>query len=208
MIRPTLALVLSLLCAGAAEVIRERAKELDVRGQRQLAEQLRVLADALGAGTVALDDAALVVQIALAGPAPVSAPTRPVRSEAPPVSAAQVTSILDGETLPPPAATAPTAAAPPAPAATPAIAAPPIPVATTVLTASRVGEQKTLLVMIGAGADQQVQPGQRFLVKREEQQIAVISATQVKESMSICIAIAGTVAEGAEIRAGDHVISE
>ena len=84
----------------------------------------------------------------------------------------------------------------------------PIPVAATVLVASYVGEPKSLLVMIGAGTDQQITPGQRFLIKRGELKIAVVSASQVKEHQTICLAIPGTLAEGAEIKAGDAVVSE
>jgi hypothetical protein len=65
-----------------------------------------------------------------------------------------------------------------------------------------------MLVMIGAGEDQQVKIGQRFIIKRNDQQIAVVSATQVKAVMSICIAIAGTLAEDANIKAGDVALSE
>ena len=83
-----------------------------------------------------------------------------------------------------------------------------IPVATSVLIADWVGEPKSLLVMIGVGKDQHITVGQRFVVKRGEQKLAVISATQVKEASTICMAIAGTLAEGAQIKAGDAVLSE
>ena len=188
----------------AAKIIRERASELEHRGQHPVAEQLRVLADGLAGGTVALGDAALVVQIALAG-APTTAATAPTLSpeqrRAAAASAATATSVLDGE--------APTASAAPA-----AKSAPidekvlGIPVATSVLIASYVGEPKSLLVMIGAGKDQQIKVGQRFAVKRGEQKIAVISSTQVKDNSTICIAIPGTLADGAEIKAGDAVVAE
>ncbi len=187
----------------AASVIRERAREAEQRGQSLIAQQLRTLADGLSSGTVSLQDATLIVHMALAGSASSPLPTRPTQ---PAVSAQQVTAILDGETLPP---------TKPLPAITANIPEKEkvseqlvIPVVTTVLTASRVGEAKTILVMIGAGEDQQVKIGQRFIIKRGEEKIGVVSATQVKSAMSICIAIAGTVADDGEIRAGDAVLSE
>jgi hypothetical protein len=84
----------------AAKVIRERAMDLEQRGQRPVAEHLRVLADGLASGTVSLSDAALVVQIALAGaPAASAAPIpSPEQRRAALASAATATAILDGET--------------------------------------------------------------------------------------------------------------
>ncbi len=206
----------------AAQIIKERARESEQRGQLIIAEQLRHLASGLQAQQITLTDAALVVQIALAGNASSTPATshRPVEN---PVSAAQVTAILDGDltaTTPPPTTSEPTTSEPlPTPVetlgTTPVEVNPPItvpkpqiPVATSVITASRVGEDKTMLVMIGAGDDQQVKMGQRFIVKRNDQQIAVISATQVKPNMTICIAIAGTIANEETIKAGDVVVSE
>ena len=191
----------------AAKVIRERAAELEHRGQRPVAEQMRVLADGLASGTVSLSDAALVMQIALIGSSTTTAPAlTPEQRRAALASAAKTTSILDSE---PPSVvtTAPgldttkvdTAKVERALA---------IPVATTVLVASYVGEPKSLLVMIGAGTDQQITQGQRFQIKRGELKIAVVSASQVKEHQTICLAIPGTLAEGAEIKPGDAVVSE
>jgi hypothetical protein len=184
-----------------ANVIRERAREAEQRGQPLIAQQLRTLADGLSSGSVSLQDATLIVHMALAGSASTPLPARSVQ---PAVSAQQVTAILDGETIsstkPLPATTSPDLEKTPESLA--------IPVVTTVLTASRVGEAKTILVMIGAGEDQQVKIGQRFIIKRGEEKIGVVSATQVKTAMSICIAIAGTVADDAEVRAGDAVLSE
>jgi len=191
----------------AAKVIRERALELETHGQRPVAEELRVLADQLANGTVSLADAALVVQIALTGNAAgMPTPTlTPEQRRAAANAAAKATSILDGDTPAP----APVSATKPS-AAEPAIdeKALAVPVATTVLIASYVGEPKSLLVMIGAGKDQHIAQGQRFVVKRGELKVAVISATQVKNNQTICIAIPGTLADGEEIRPGDAVISE
>lgn len=189
----------------AAKVIRERALDLEHRGQRPVAEQLRALADGLAGGTVSLSDAAFVVQIALAGaPAGAAMPMpSPEQRRAAMASATTATSILDGET--------PLAAA----TASPAVKDPAIdekvlgvPVATTVLIASYVGDPKSLLVMIGAGKDQQIKTSQRFAVKRGEVKIAVISSTQVKDNSTICIAIPGSLADGAEIKPGDSVVPE
>jgi hypothetical protein len=187
----------------AAKVIRERATEIERGGQAAVAGELRVLADELAGGTVTLADAALVVQIALAGNTRTSAPLQtPEQRRAAENAAAKAASILDGE--------------PAAPAAyKPATTTPPIdekalaiPVATSVLIADWVGEPKSLLVMIGVGKDQHITAGQRFVVKRGEQKLAVISATQVKEASTICMAVAGTLVEGAQIKAGDSVVSE
>ncbi len=187
----------------ATSIIRERAREAEQRGQSLIAQQLRTLAEGLSSGTVSLQDATLIVHMALAGAASSPLPTRPTQ---PAVSAQQVTAILDGETISPTKPLPATTTTTPETAKTSESLT--IPVVTTVLTASRVGEAKTLLVMIGAGDDQQVKIGQRFIVKRGEEKIGVVSATQVKSAMSICIAIAGTVADDAEIRAGDAVLSE
>jgi hypothetical protein len=192
----------------AAKVIRERAAELEHRGQRPVAEQMRVLADGLASGTVSLSDAALVMQIALAGSSSTAAPAlTPEQRRAAIASAAKTTSILDSE---PPSVvtTAPgldTTKVDTAKVDERALA---IPVATTVLVASYVGEPKSLLVMIGAGTDQQITQGQRFQIKRGDLKIAVVSASQVKEHQTICLAIPGTLAEGAEIKPGDAVVPE
>lgn len=187
----------------AAKIIRERAAEIERSGQPAVAGELRVLADQLAGGTVSLADAALVVQIALAGntrpaiPAPIQTPEQRKAAEK---AAAKAASILDAE--------------PPAPAAykpaTPPIdeKALAIPIATSVLIADWVGEPKSLLVMIGVGKDQHVTVGQRFVVKRGEQKLAVISATQVKEASTICMAVAGTLTDGVQVKAGDAVVSE
>jgi hypothetical protein len=212
----SLSLSLTLLAAEspatgiAASVIRERAREAEQRGQLMIGQQLRALADSLSTGAVNLQDATLIVHMALAGSA---ASPLPTRSTQPAVSAKQVTAILDGESLPPSKPipepiVAPNSTIAEHPTSTLIADISPLPVVTSVLTASLVGEPKSLLVMIGAGEDQQIKIGQRFIVKRNDEQIAVISATQVKASMSICIAIPGTVAEGGEIRAGDSVLSE
>ena len=186
----------------AAKVIRERATDIERGGQAAVAGELRLLADQLAGGTVSLADAALVVQIALAGnPRGPAAPTQtPEQRRAAEQAAARATSILDGDTP------APTTSKPAAPAIDEKALA--IPVATSVLIADWVGEPKSLLVMIGVGKDQHITVGQRFVVKRGEQKLAVISATQVKEASTICMAIAGTLAEGAQIKAGDAVLSE
>ena len=192
----------------AAKVIRERAAELELRGQRPVAEHLRVLADGLASGTVSLSDAALVMQIALAGAAPTAAPMlSPEQRRAAIASAATTTSILDSE---PPAVVTTAPGRDPIKGNTAKVDehALAIPVATTVLVASYVGEPKSLLVMIGAGTDQQISQGQRFQIKRGELKIAVVSASQVKERQTICLAIPGTLAEGAEIKPGDAVVSE
>ena len=183
----------------AAKVIRERAVEIERGGQAAVAGELRALADQLAGGTVTLADAALVVQIALAGNTRGAAPmpTAEQRRNAE-HAAARVESILDGET--------PTPRKPAAPAIDEKALA--IPIATSVLIADWVGEPKSLVVMIGVGKDQHVTVGQRFVVKRDDQKLAMISATQVKENSTICIAVAGTLAEGVTIKAGDAVVSE
>lgn len=188
----------------AAKVIRERAQQVELAGNGAVAGELRTLADQLAAGSVSLADAALVVQIALAGtPAQHAAPAMtPEQRKAAAAAAAQATAILDGESPATPAAKVQT---PTAVIDEKALA---IPVATTVLIASYVGEPKSLLVMIGAGKDQQIAPGQRFAVKRGDKPIAVISTTQVKENSTICIAIPGTLAQGEEIKPGDSVVPE
>lgn len=190
--------------AIAAKVIRERAQQVELAGNGAVAGELRTLADQLAAGSVSLADAALVVQIALAGtPAQNTAPAMtPEQRKAAAAAAAQATAILDGESPATPAAKVQT---PTAVIDEKALA---IPVATTVLIASYVGEPKSLLVMIGAGKDQQIAPGQRFAVKRGDKPIAVISTTQVKENSTICIAIPGTLAQGEEIKPGDSVVPE
>lgn len=187
----------------AAKVIRERAHDLERGGQAVVAGELRTLADQLAGGTVTLADAALVVQIALSGTTRAPASTiSPEQRRAAENAAARAAAVLDGDT-------------PAAPTAKPAPAVPPvdektlaIPIATTVLISDWVGDPKSLLVMIGAGKDQHIAPGQRFVVKRDEQKLAVISATQVKDSSTICLAIPGTFAEGVQIKAGDAVVSE
>jgi hypothetical protein len=188
----------------AASIIRERASALQAT-QPLIAEQLQQLALMVQNGHTSLSDAALIMQISFAGmngSAPVAKmPSGPV------MTTQQVTAVLDGETVtlaknttksddvstPTPTSTTPTAA---------------IPVVSSVVTASRVGDNKTLLVMIGAGDDQQIKIGQRFIVKRGEQPLAVVSATQIKAAMSICIAIAGTFDDSTEIKPGDAVVSE
>ncbi|MBA3700099.1 MAG: hypothetical protein H0W78_14715 [Planctomycetes bacterium] len=189
----------------AAKVIRERAAEIERGGQAAVAGELRALAEQLAAGTVTLADAALVVQIALAGNtsrAPMPLQTAEQRRAAE-QAAARATLILDGDEPYAPSAGKPASA-------TPAIdeQALAIPIATSVLIADWVGDPKALLVMIGVGRDQHVTTGQRFVVKRGEQKLVVISATQVKESSTICMAIAGTLAEGVQIKPGDAVVSE
>ena len=146
----------------AAKVIRERAAELELRGQRPVAEQMRVLADGLASGVVSLGDAALVMQIALAGSSTTTAPAlTPEQRRAAIASAARTTSILDSE---PPSVATTAAGLNTAKVDERALA---IPVATTVLVASYVGEPKSLLVMIGAGTDQQITQGQRFQIDRK-----------------------------------------
>lgn len=150
---------------------------------------------------MSLADAALVVQIALAGNTRAPAPTMtPEQRRTAENAAAKATAILDGDAEPV-AKTTPTAP----PIDEKALA---VPVATTVLISDWVGDPKSLLVMIGAGQDQHVAQGQRFVVKRDEQKLAVISATQVKASSTICLAIPGTFADGVQIKAGDAVVSE
>ena len=191
----------------AAKIIRERALDLEVHGQRPVAGELRVLADQLAGGTVSLTDAALVVQIALTGSATgIPAPTQtPEQRRAAANAAAKATSILDGD-VPSPAATSTTKTA----AAEPAIdeKALAVPIATTVVISDWAGEPKSLLVMINVGKDQHITQGQRFVVKRDDKQIAVISAAQVKATSTMCIAIPGTFAEGVVIKPGDTVLSE
>jgi hypothetical protein len=188
----------------AAKVIRERATEIERGGQAAVAGELRMLAEQLAGGTVSLADAALVVQIALAGnPRGPAAPMQTAEQRrAAEQAASRASAILDGET-PTPVASKPVPAAPPIDEKALAI-----PVATSVLIADWVGEPKSLLVMIGVGKDQHISAGQRFVVKRGEQKLAVISATQVKEASTICMAVAGTLAEGVQIKAGDAVVSE
>jgi hypothetical protein len=177
----------------AAALIRERAHEQSGAGHILVAAQLDALSRALASGQVTLAEAAQVVQIALAGTpaaAPAGAAARPAE---PPVTAAQVTAVLDGEP-PAPAGTAPPAGAAPI-------------ITTHVLAAGRPGDSKTLLVMIGAGKDQQVVPNQRFAVRRGETRLGVLSVTEVRDTMAISVAIPGTIPAGAEIKEGDVVES-
>jgi hypothetical protein len=201
----------------AATIIRQRANDMQ-NVQPVIAEQLRQLALMVQDGRTSLADAALIMQMSFSGVASgaasslapsitpsITPPSGPV------MSAEQVTSVLDGEQVvlnknPPEPAVKTEEKNQPLPVSTTPAAD--IPVVTSVVTASRVGDNKTLLVMIGAGNDQHVTIGQRFIVKRADKQLAVISATQVKAGMSICIAIAGTFDDTTEIKPGDAVVSE
>jgi hypothetical protein len=174
----------------ASAVIHERARELRSGGQAAVAAQLEALANGLADGSVTLADAALVMQIANAGSGahgapPASATAAPAKPAEAPTTPAQVADILDGKVPEP------------APAAGPV---------GTVLAASRAGDGKTMLVMISAGADHQVKTGQRFSIRRGEQVLAVVSAGQVKETMTICVAIPGSGPADAEIKEGDQVL--
>jgi hypothetical protein len=221
----------------AAELIHQRAAEQAATGHGPVAGQLDALANALSAGKVSLADAALVVQIALAGPA---APTARATAlpPAPRVSPAQVAAILDG-TAPPPApgsakpadlgraadAAKPDTAKPddaaksgdavkpgdkPADAATadaakPADAAAPGGPLTTVLAVGRGGDGKTTLVMIAAGTDKHLAKGQRLQVRRGDQDIALLSISDVRDTMAVCVELPIKGPVDAEIREGDAV---
>lgn len=185
----------------ASAVIHERARELKAAGQPAVAAQLETLANGLADGSVTLADAALVMQIAASSSgartapptATASASTKPAE---PTTTPAQVVDILDGK-APEPAA--PTTAAAPGSAPTAGAHG-------TVLAASRAGDGKTTLVMISAGSEQQVKTGQRFTIRRGDQALAVVSASQVKETMTICVAIPGSGPADAEIKEGDQVV--
>lgn len=208
MLRPLLALLVVVpflpgtLPAGespatriASAVIHERARELRTAGQPAVAAQLEALANGLAEGSVTLADAALVMQIANAGSAARTTPssaavaTTTAKPAEPPTTPAQVVDILDGKAPEP----APAAAAPTGPTGT-------------VLAASRANDGKTSLVMISAGSEQQVKTGQRFTIRRGDQTLAVVSASQVKETMTICVAIPGSGPADAEIKEGDQVL--
>lgn len=180
----------------ASLLIRERAHEQAVAGHGTIAAQLDALSRALAAGQVTLAEASQVVQIALAGQATgASAVARPSRPSEPAVTVDQVTAVLDGG---PASASSATGAA--TPSAAPAITA-------HVLAAGRPGDSKTLLVMIGAGKDQQVTPNQRFAVRHGDQKLGILSVTEVRDTMAISISIPGTLPDGAEIKEGDTVES-
>lgn len=208
MLRPLLALLVVVpflpgtLSAGespatriASAVIHERARELRTAGQSAVAAQLEALANGLAEGSVTLADAALVMQIANAGSAPRTAPssaTAAAKPAEPPTTPAQIVDILDGKA--------------PEPAPVAVAAAPLAGAHGTVLAASRAGDGKTTLVMISAGSEQQVKTGQRFTIRRGDQTLAVVSASQVKETMTICVAIPGSGPADAEIKEGDQVV--
>ena len=189
----------------ASAVIHERARDLRSGGQPAVAAQLEILANGLSDGSVTLADAALVMQIATASgaarttasstptppPTPsltLTGPPVPAKPAEPPTTPAQVTDILDGK------------------APTPAPTAAPTGPTSTVLAASRAGDGKTTLVMISAGSDQQVKTSQRFTVRRGDLALGVISASQVKETMTICVAIPGSGPADVEIKEGDQVV--
>ena len=182
----------------ASAVIRERAHELKASGQSAVAAQLDALANGLADGSVTLTDAALVMQIAASSSGarnatPTATAAALAKPPEPPTSPAQVVDILDGK--------APT----PAPAAVTAVV-PPTGPSGTVLAASRAGDGKTTLVMISVGTDQQIKTGQRFTIRRGDQALAVVSASQVKETMTICVAIPGSGPADAEIKEGDQAV--
>lgn len=179
----------------ASAVIHERARELRAGGQPAVAAQLETLANGLADGSVTLADAALVMQIATSSNGQRNAPPATAAVAAkllePPTTPTQVADILDGKA---PEST-------PAAVAAAALAGP----TGTVLAASRAGDGKTTLVMISAGSEQQVKTGQRFTIRRGDQALAVVSASQVKETMTICVAIPGSGPADAEIKEGDQV---
>ena len=179
----------------ASLLIRERAHEQAVAGHGTIAAQLDALSRALAAGQVTLAEASQVVQIALAGQATgASAVVRPSRPSEPAVTVDQVTAVLDG---------GPASASSATGAATPSAAV----ITAHVLAAGRPGDSKTLLVMIGAGKDQQVTPNQRFAVRHGDQKLGILSVTEVRDTMAISISIPGTLPDGAEIKEGDTVES-
>lgn len=188
----------------AARIIRERAHELELRGQGAVAGELRALADQLASGQVPLADAHLVVQIALAGTTISAPPSDPQQQRRASAAAETAAAILDGTPLGdvPPAGTTP---ATPAPVDERRLD---VPIATTVKIADWMGEPRSLLVMIGAGKDQHVVEGQRLLVRRGDQQLAVLSITQVKDTSAIGIAIPGTFVADVQIKPGDAVVSQ
>ena len=182
----------------ASAVIHERARELRAGGQPAVAAQLETLANGLADGSVTLADAALVMQIATSSngqrnvPPATAAVAVAAKPLEPPTTPTQVADILDGKA---PEST-------PAAVAAAALAGP----TGTVLAASRAGDGKTTLVMISAGSEQQVKTGQRFTIRRGDQALAVVSASQVKETMTICVAIPGSGPADAEIKEGDQVV--
>jgi hypothetical protein len=196
----------------AATVIRERAQQMELAGHSAVAGELRSLAKELAAGQVSLADAALVVQIALAGtPTQLAAPTlTPKQREDPTVAAAKATALLDG--VPPAPVSAPMSTPVTASVAAPTTVleekAPAIQVATNVLAAQFLEDSKTWMVMINAGNNQKIVRGQRLQVKRGDKLIVAISASQVKEMSSICLALSETLTPGEEIKPGDQVVSE
>jgi type V secretory pathway adhesin AidA len=187
----------------ASAVIRERAHDLKSAGQSAVAVQLETLANGLADGSVTLADAALVMQIAASGNTARSAvpvkPSDPPKPVEPATTPTQVVDILDGK-APEPTATATTTPAAAAPTAVPAGPT------STVLAASRASDGKTTLVMISAGSNQQVKAGQRFTIRRGDQSLSVVSASQVKDTMTICVAIPGSGPADAEIKEGDQVV--
>ncbi len=188
--------------AISATLILQRAQAARAAGDPISAEQLKLLADGVSAGRISLADAVLVVQLAPNVRACAPTPEQDARAHA-------TIALLDGAaptatTAPEPAtpsrlppavspAAAPVAAAPTgpepiitaAPLMKPAPAAEPKPPVRATVLAVQIGtDQRAALVMLGAGAEQGVSMGQRFIIKRGADTLAQVTIVQVKPRMA------------------------
>jgi len=185
----------------AAALIAERAREQALAGAGAIASQLDALARALSSGQVSLPDAALVMDIAMAGSFP---PPHGQSASAPKVSPEQLVAILDGTAaVPAPAPGAPnTGAAPPPPP--PSGAPSGLPIAS-VLAIGRGGDGKTSLVMISAGADKHLGKGQHLLVMRSDKLVAQLGVNDLRDTMAVCVILSAPGGSDPEIKEGDAV---
>ncbi len=176
----------------ASALIIERAHEAQMAGRPGVASTLRELAEAVAARQVGLGEAALLVEIAGGAPAAPLVASGSARRAAvePKLSQAQAVDIVEGAGL---AAVAP----PAAPLLTGAV-----------LVVARGKDGKSQLVAIGLGKDKGVNPGQRFLVRREGKRLAELVIGDVSDAtMSTGYIVPGTEAEqNVEILKGDEVV--
>jgi hypothetical protein len=180
----------------AVTIIHEQARNLQGLGQSTIAAQLESLAGNLERGQVTLSDAALVVQIAMAG--------QQVRTVAlsgvPPISATQAVDILDGSAhapapVPQPAsvtvtATQPATAAPATtarPVATQPPAAPSAPAGpiATVMALATGPDGSASLVMIKVGPHHVVK-GEHLQVRRGDAAVSIIHVDDTMGDMAAC----------------------
>ena len=177
----------------ASALIAERAHEAQAAGRPVVARTLGELAEAVASRQVGLGEAALLVEIAGGAPGVplvASGSARRAAAPEPKLSQAQAVDIVEGAGL---AAVAP----PAAPLLTGAV-----------LVVARGKDGKSQLVAIGLGKDKGVNPGQRFLVRREGKRLAELVIGDVSDAtMSTGFIVPGTEAEpNIEILKGDEVV--